>query len=103
VHNVYMRPKKMRWVKCEPGERCFKPQCLPVKKVEGVNLTLDEFEALRLCDLEGYEQDRIAKMMRVHRSTVSRILSSARKKVADALVNVKAIKIEGGCCKIRKK
>ena len=70
--------------------------------MEGVNLTLDEFEALRLCDMEGYEQSRIAKTMRVHRSTVSRILSSARKKLADALVNIKAIKIEGGCCKIQK-
>ena len=66
-------------------------------------LALDEFEAMRLCDLEGYEQIVIAKMMKVHRSTVSRILSSARRKIADALVNVKAIKIEGGCCKIVRK
>lgn len=96
-----MRPKKKRWVRCAPGERCFRPRCAPGKKIEGVNITLDEFEALRLADLEGCEQDKIAGLMKVHRSTVSRILSAARKKVAEALVNLKAIKIEGGCCEIK--
>lgn len=98
-----MRPKKTRWVKCEPGERCFRPQCKPLRESEGVNVTLDEFEAIRLSHLQGLEQKKIAKMMKVHRSTVSRILSSANKKIADALVNIKAIKIEGGCCKIMEK
>ncbi len=63
-------------------------------------MTLDEFEALRLVDLEGLDQAAIARKMKVHRSTVSRILSAARKKITDALVNLKAIKIEGGCCKV---
>jgi len=67
-----------------------------------VVLTLDEFEALRLCDLQGLEQQAIALKMKVHRSTISRILASARAKITDALVNLKAIKIEGGCCKTRK-
>ena len=98
-----MRPQKTRWINCAPGERCFKPKCVPSKKLDGIVLLLDEFETIRLCDLEGYEQTKVAKMMRVHRSTISRILSSARKKVADALVNIKAIKIEGGCCKIEEK
>ncbi len=96
-----MRPKKKRWVRCAPGERCFRPRCAPAKQLEGVNLTLDEFEALRLADLERYEQNKIAALMKVHRSTVSRILSAAHRKVADALVNLKAIKIEGGCCEIK--
>jgi hypothetical protein len=95
-----MRPKKTRWVKCEPGERCFRPQCKSLSKLEGVNMTLDEFEAIRLSHLEGLDQERVANMMKVHRSTISRILESAHKKIADALVNIKAIKIEGGCCKI---
>ena len=64
-------------------------------------LTLDEFEAIRLLDLKGYDQNRVGEMMRVHRSTVSRILGSARAKIADALVHVKAIKVEGGCCQFR--
>ena len=98
-----MRPKKTRWVKCKPGERCFRPQCKPLSKLEGVHMTIDEFEAIRLAHLEGFDQEKTAEKMRVHRSTISRILKSAHKKIADALVNVKAIKIEGGCCKIIEK
>ena len=98
-----MRPKKTRWVKCEPGERCFRPQCKPLRELEGVNMTLDEFEAIRLSHLESLDQEKVAKMMKVHRSMVSRILDSANKKIADALVNIKSIKIEGGCCKIIQK
>lgn len=93
-----MRPKKTRWVNCEPGERCFSPQCKSESKLEGVILNLDEFEVLRLSYLEGHDQAKIAKQMKIHQSTVSRILASARKKVTDALVNIKAIKIERGCC-----
>ncbi|MDD3297124.1 MAG: DUF134 domain-containing protein [Candidatus Omnitrophica bacterium] len=95
-----MRPKKTRWVKCFPGERCFRPQCVPLKQLDGVNVTVDEFEAIRLAHLEGLTQEQASKKMKVHRSTISRILESANHKIADALVNIKAIKIEGGCCKI---
>ncbi|MFH1288452.1 MAG: DUF134 domain-containing protein [bacterium] len=95
-----MRPKKTRWVKCEPGERCFRPQCKPLNKLDGVHMTIDEFEAVRLSHLDSLTQVQVAKKMKVHRSTISRILESANKKIADALVNIKAIKIEGGCCKI---
>ena len=95
-----MRPKKTRWIKCKPGERCFRPQCKKLSKLDGVILTLDEFEAIRLSNLENLEQEKVAKKMKVHRSTVSRIIASAHKKIADALVNIKAIKIEGGCCKV---
>ncbi|NQT75178.1 MAG: DUF134 domain-containing protein [Candidatus Omnitrophica bacterium] len=98
-----MRPKKMRWVKCEPGERCFRPQCKPLSKLEGVDITIDEFEAMRLSDLEGLTQAEVAGSMKVHRSTISRILSSGHEKVADALVNIKAMRIQGGCCKIIRK
>lgn len=98
-----MRPKKTRWVKCEPGERCFRPRCKPLNKLKGVTLTIDEFEAVRLADLEGLEQEQVARKMKVHRSTISRILESARAKIADALVNIKAIRIEGGCCEIIQK
>jgi len=66
-------------------------------------MTIDEFEAIRLAHLEGFDQQKIAGKMNVHRSTISRILDSANRKIADALVNVKAIKIEGGCCKIMEK
>jgi len=95
-----MRPKKTRWVKCVPGERCFKPLCKPLNKLEEVYLTLDEFEAIRLSCLEGLKQEDAAKLMKVSRPTFSRIETSAHRKIADALVNIKAIRIEGGCCKI---
>ncbi|MDD5438708.1 MAG: DUF134 domain-containing protein [Candidatus Omnitrophica bacterium] len=95
-----MRPKKTRWVKCLPGERCFRPQCAPASKLDGVCLSIDEFEAVRLACLEGLEQEKAAKLMKISRPTFSRIIASAHKKIADALVNIKAIKIEGGCCKI---
>ena len=98
-----MRPKKIRWVKCEPGERCFRPQCKPLSKLGGVYLTLDEFEAVRLADLEELKQEDAAKRMNISRPTFSRIISSAHRKIGDALVNIKAIRIEGGCCEIIKK
>ena len=95
-----MRPKKIRWVKCAPGERCFKPLCKPLSKCEGVYLFLDEFEAVRLACLEGLKQLDAAKLMKISRPTFSRILTSAQRKIADGLVNIKAIRIEGGCCKV---
>jgi predicted DNA-binding protein (UPF0251 family) len=95
-----MRPKKTRWVKCLPGERCFRPKCAPLSKLDGVYLTIDEFEAVRLACLEELKQEEAAKLMKVSRPTFSRIITSAHKKIADALVNIKAIKIEGGCCKV---
>lgn len=95
-----MRPKKTRWVKCVPGERCFKPLCKPLNKLKGVYLALDEFEAVRLACLEGLKQVDAAKLMKISRPTFSRILTSAHKKIADGLVNIKAIRIEGGCCQI---
>ena len=98
-----MRPKKTRWVKCLPGERCFKPICKPLDKVKSVYLTLDEFEAVRLADLDGLKQVDAAKRLKISRPTFSRIVSSARNKIADGLVNIKAIRIEGGCCKVIRK
>ena len=98
-----MRPKKTRWVKCEPGERCFRPQGRPLRGLEGVFLTIDEFEAVRLADLGGLRQVDAARKMKISRPTFSRMITSAHKKIADSLVNIKAIRIEGGCCRFRKK
>ena len=97
-----MRPKKTRWIRCLPGERCFKPICKPLSKLERVYLTIDEFEAVRLACFMGLKQIDASKKMKISRPTFSRILTSANKKIADGLVNIKAICIEGGCCKILK-
>ena len=95
-----MRPKKTRMVKCLPGERCFKPLCKPLNKLGKVYLTLDEFESVRLACLEELRQVDAAKLMKISRPTFSRILTLAQRKIADGLVNIKAICIEGGCCKV---
>ena len=95
-----MRPKKTRWVKCSTAQRLFKPQVRSVSAEQVIILSLDEFEAVRLLDHEHLSQIQAAKEMRVHRSTVSRIISSAREKIAQALVNINTLKIEGGCCKV---
>jgi predicted DNA-binding protein (UPF0251 family) len=65
-------------------------------ELEEVGLLVEEAEAIRLKDLEGLEQEECAQKMNISRSTFSRILDSARQKIADALLNGKAIRIEGG-------
>ena len=95
-----MRPKKTRWVKCSTAQRIFKPQAKVSNPKQIIVLSLDEFEAVRLLDHEHFSQIQAAKQMRVHRSTVSRIISSARAKIAQALVEINTLKIEGGCCKV---
>ena len=94
-----MRPKKIREISCAVNvERLFRPTCLKNEKVDCVHLTLDEFEAIRMCDRENMKQEDVANTMNVHRTTVSRILTSAHQKIADALINLKEIRISGGCC-----
>lgn len=93
----------MRWIKCDPGERCFKPRRRSLAKLERICLTIDEFEAVRLANLEGLKQVDAAKKMRISRTTFSRIIASAHRKIADGLVNIKVIKVEGGCCKFKGK
>lgn len=61
-----------------------------------VSLAVDEFEAIRLKDLEGFEQEMAAEKMGISQPTFHRVLESGRKKIADALVKGKAIRIEGG-------
>jgi predicted DNA-binding protein (UPF0251 family) len=73
----------------------FKPRGVPMTSLESVGLSIDEFEAIRLKDLEGLEQTAAADSMRISQPTFHRIIEAARKKVADALVNGKAIRIEG--------
>jgi len=64
--------------------------------LEEVNLTLDELEAVRLADFDGLYQEDAAKKMNISRQTFGNIIEKAHKKIADALLNAKALKIEGG-------
>jgi len=72
-----------------------------VSELDGVVLSIDEFEAMRLACLLEMKQEDAAKLMKISRPTFSRIVASACKKVTDALVNIKAIRIEGGCCEVK--
>jgi len=79
-----------------PGVTYFKPAGIPLRSLEEIRLSVEEAEALRLKDLEGLEQEQGAEKMNISRPTFQRVLASARKKMADALLNGKAIRIEGG-------
>lgn len=90
------RPVKCRRVRGEPRTGCFKPAGIRGCELEEVTLTLDELEAIRLADLEGLYQEAAAEQLGVSRQTFGNILKSAHAKVADALVNAKKMKFEGG-------
>jgi len=90
------RPVCCRRIGIEPGCRAFKPLGIPAVGLERVALGLDEFEALRLADLEGLYHDAAAERMGVSRATFGRIVEAARRKVAEALVYGRLLVIEGG-------
>ena len=90
------RPFKKRRVGCKPEANYFKPRGIPVAHLDEVVLTIDELEAIRLADLEECYQEAAAEQMNVSRQTFGNIIRSAHKKIADALVRGKALKIEGG-------
>ena len=90
------RPKKCRRVCHNPSEVFYKPASAPLKELEWVPLSLDELEAVRLRALGGLYQEDAARSMNISRQTFGNILNSAHRKIADCLVNGKAIKIEGG-------
>jgi len=90
------RPRHCRRVAQLPQTNYYKPRGIPLSVLEEVTLTVDEFEAIRLTDLEGLYQADAAEKMSVSRQTLGRILESAHKKIADALVNGKALLIKGG-------
>ncbi|NCP58296.1 DUF134 domain-containing protein [Candidatus Wolfebacteria bacterium] len=90
------RPLKPRRIFFDPNVTYFKPRAVPLSLLEEVDLDIDELEALRLCDFKNLEQIEAAKKMKVSQSTLQRILTSAHKKVAEALIEGKAIKIRKG-------
>ena len=90
------RPTKPRWVEFYPNVTYFKPAGVLMRELEEVCLGVDEVEALRLKDGVGMEQEECAERMNLAQSTFQRILATARGKVADALIQGKALRIEGG-------
>ena len=90
------RPKCCRRVTEKPAFGVFKPVGVPVSVLEEIVLSVDEFESLRLADLEGLYQEQAAERMNVSRQTFGRIIESARRKVAQVLSEGLALRIEGG-------
>ena len=89
-----VRPCIRRRVRGRPNSSYFKPAGIRMIELEESILTMSEFEAIRLVDLNEVPQEEAGKQMQVSQATLSRILKSGRKKIADAIVNGKAIKIE---------
>ncbi len=90
------RPVKCRKVGYMPENLAFKPTCANIEEVETVILNIDEFETVRLADYEELYFEDAAEKMGVSRQTFGNILKSAHKKIAEALINGKTLKIEGG-------
>ena len=88
------RPCKKRLVCSNPGEKLFGPKGLSANDL--IQLAVDEYEALRLIDVEGMTQEECARSMNVARSTVQAIYSTARKKLSTALIEDKNILVAGG-------
>jgi len=97
------RRQRCRRVNFLPQVTYFKPAGVPLTRLQEVRLSVEEAEAIRLKDVEGLEQDDCAQKMNVSRSTFARMLLLARQKMADALLNGKAIRIEGGNYELTKR
>ena len=87
------RPPKLRCINCAPAASYFKPSGIPLRELEEIILSMDELEAMRLTDLEGLYQTEVAERMGVSRQTIGNTLNSAHRKLADALLNGKALRI----------
>lgn len=88
-----MRPRLFRRIRFNPRVTYFKPRGVPLKFLEMVELTVEEAEALRLRNIKDLDQIDCAKQMNTSQSTFQRILSSAYKKITEAVIEGKAIKI----------
>ncbi|WP_040411556.1 DUF134 domain-containing protein [Desulfosporosinus sp. OT] len=94
------RPRKWRKVCCLPESNQFGPLNAPINQEHFINMTVDEYETIRLIDLEGFTQEECADQMKIARTTVQRTYNDARKKLAESLVRGKVLRIEGGDYKL---
>ncbi len=94
------RPYKCRCIGRQPAVSAFKPVGVPGHALPQVTLSLDELEAVRLADLEGLYQEQAAARMEVSRQTLGNIVASARRKLADCVVNGKLLRIQGGAVRL---
>jgi predicted DNA-binding protein (UPF0251 family) len=88
-----VRPQCKKRIECNPPYTQFKPEGCPSQKLETTQLSLEEVEALRLKNIEDLDQTSAAKKMGVSQSTFQRILSSAYKKISEAILFGKEIQL----------
>jgi len=81
---------------CLPENKRFGPLNASINQESYITMTVDEYETIRLIDLEGFTQEECADQMNIARTTVQRTYNEARKKLAESLVNGKVLRIEGG-------
>lgn len=94
------RPRKWRKVCNLPENNRFGPLETQTNRDHFIIMEIDEYETIRLIDLEGLTQEECSQQMNIARTTVQRIYSEARKKIAKSLVNGKVLRIEGGDYKL---
>ena len=94
------RPRKWRKVCCLPESNLFGSLNASNLDSEIIIMTVEEYETIRLIDLEGFTQEECAEQMNIARTTVQRIYNDARKKLSESLVNGKVLRIEGGDYKL---
>jgi len=90
------RPQKNRIIEFPPNHSYFKPRGIPMYDLKEVTLTFDAIESIRLADLLGMTHEEAGRQMGVSRATFGRIVENARGLIAEALIEGKAIKVEGG-------
>lgn len=98
-----VRPQKERRVEQLPPVTSYKPAGVPRCNIEEIVLTIEEMEAIRLSDVEQFDQAAAAERMDVSPPTFNRILNSAHKKIASALWQGYALRIEGGNFRVKHK
>ena len=90
------RPRKRCRCRRHDGDRVFKPRSIPMSELSTVPLELRELEAVRLCDLEGFDQEAAGRHMGVSRGTVQRLLATGRRKLVQAIVENSALVVGEG-------
>lgn len=88
------RCKKIRYCRSLNDETIFKPTGIPLSKITIIDIEIDEFEAVRLCDYEGKSQIETAEIMKISRGTIQRLLNSGRKKILEGLLYQQAIRLK---------
>jgi len=87
------RPRKRRCCRRYQADRIYKPQGIPFREISTTVLTLDQFEAIRLCDYDNLDQEHAGERMGISRGSIQRLLYGARKQIIDAILENNAIVI----------